>query len=91
MDQIQEWYDAVREHALSVVVAGAAVAAVFGFDFNADQQDGLIQYLDEVVLAVAGGAATVNVLVARAKNAWKSDVDIDTGPSTPGPLTADDE
>ena len=83
---VQEWADAIRENGKQVVVMIVALGALVGYSVT--EEEGLAAVDGLAQLALAGGAAFVslNVMVSKIKAAFKADPDIDTGPTTPGPV-----
>lgn len=87
MNNISEWYAAIRGNLVSVVAALAAVGTVFGLDLKPAEQTGLVHGADAFVAGAVALVAAVNVVVHKAKESVKRDPDIDTGPTTPGPVS----
>ena len=87
MSELKQWLGAIRARLGSVLPAVGACAAVFGFDFSPAEQATAIEGVDAIVAQGAAAVAAVNVFIEKMKASWKADPDIDTGPTTPGPLT----
>jgi len=91
MIQFQEWADAIRENGRGVVTALVAVGGLVGLNYGVDEGEALVEGIAGLVVAAGGVVVGINVLISRVKAAFKRDPDIDTGPTTPGPNTSEEE
>lgn len=81
----QDFIAALAKHKGKVTAALAANAALFGIDVTAEANALVSQIVDVAVYAVDAYAALA-VVVSAFVEALKSDPDVDTGPTTPGPV-----
>jgi len=93
MSDFQETLDAVSEHSGKVAAAVAATGAVFGLDLG-PLSDTIAESAVQVAAVAFDAYVAVSVVVAKVRSAIveavKDDEDIDTGPTTPGPVDYDD-
>lgn len=87
MIQYSEWAEAVRENGKGVTAAVVAIGGIVGLQYTETEGLALVEAVAEVVAGVGVVFVGVNVLVSRLKAAFKRDPEIDTGPTTPGPLS----
>lgn len=94
MSDFQETLAAVSEHSGKVAVAAAATGAVFGLDLG-PLSDTTAESAVELATLAFDAYVGVSVVVAKVRSAvveaFKDDDDIDTGPTTPGPVDYDEE
>jgi len=83
---VQDFISALQKHKGKIVAAVAANGALFGLDLGESVGGVVDQVLSAVTVAVDAYVALA-VSVSAFVEALKSDPDVDTGPTTPGPVS----
>jgi len=84
--KIQDFIAAVAKHKGKVVAAVAANGALFGLDLG-DSAGAVVEQVINAATVAVDAYVALAVAVSSFVEALKSDPDVDTGPTTPGPVS----